>query len=38
VLRWFWWGDTREKDLLKDLGADGRIIINGSLKSEMGED
>jgi hypothetical protein len=23
----FWWGNLREKDLLKDLGLDGRIIL-----------
>jgi hypothetical protein len=23
----FWWGDPRERDYLKDLGIDGRIIL-----------
>jgi len=22
----FWWGDLRERDLLEDLGIDGRIL------------
>jgi hypothetical protein len=29
----FWWGDTCERDNLEDLGLDGRIILNGSLKN-----
>ena len=28
----FWGGDLRERDHLKDLGVDGRIILNWILK------
>jgi hypothetical protein len=27
VLTWIWWGNLRERDHLKDLGVDGRIIL-----------
>jgi hypothetical protein len=23
----FWWGNLREREILKDLGVDGRIIL-----------
>jgi hypothetical protein len=32
VLRGFWWGNPRARDNLKDLGVDGRIIINWIFK------
>jgi hypothetical protein len=40
VVRWgrgkvyigFWWGNIRERDNLKDLGIDGRIILKCILK------
>ena len=31
----FWWGNLREEDHLRDLGIDGRIILNGSSGSGM---
>ena len=31
----FWWGNLRERDHLGDLGADGRIILNGYSRSGM---
>jgi hypothetical protein len=33
----FWWGNLRERDHLKDPGVDGRIILDGSSRSGMGE-
>jgi len=29
----FWWGNLREKYLLREPGVDGRVILNGSLGS-----
>jgi hypothetical protein len=28
----FWWGELRERDHLKDVGVDGRIILKWVLK------
>jgi hypothetical protein len=33
----FWWGDLRGKDRLKDLGVEGRIILNSIFKKWDGE-
>jgi hypothetical protein len=33
----FWWGDLRERDHLKDLGTDGRIILKLIFKKQDGE-
>jgi hypothetical protein len=33
----FWWGDLRERDHLKELGVDGRIILKLILKKLDGE-
>jgi hypothetical protein len=27
VHTWFWWGDVKEREHLKDLGVDGRTIL-----------
>jgi len=32
----FWWGNLRERDHLKDLGVDGRIILKKFLKNMTG--
>ena len=32
----FWWGNLRERDLLEDLGVDGRITLKWSLKQSVG--
>jgi hypothetical protein len=32
----FWWGKLREKEHLKDLGIDGRILLKRSARSEVG--
>jgi hypothetical protein len=32
----FWCGDLKERVHFKYLGVDGRIILNGSSRSEMG--
>jgi hypothetical protein len=32
----FWWGGLKERDYSEDLGVNGRIILNGSLRSGMG--
>jgi len=31
----FWWGNLKIRDHLEDLGRDGRIIIKGTLKSDL---
>jgi hypothetical protein len=36
VHTWFWWRDLGERNRLKDLGVDGRIILKGSSRREMG--
>ena len=28
----FWWGDLRERDNLKDLGIDGRLILKWTFR------
>ena len=33
----FWWGDSREREHLEDLGVDGNIILNGSSRYGFGE-
>jgi len=33
----FWWGNLREIDNFEELGVEGRIILNGSSRSRMGE-
>jgi hypothetical protein len=32
---WFWLGNLKERDHLKDLGIDERIILNGYSRSGM---
>jgi hypothetical protein len=32
----FWWGNLRERDHLKDLGIDGRIILKCPLMKQSG--
>jgi hypothetical protein len=32
----FLWGNLRGKDYLEEQSVDGRIILNGSSRSEMG--
>jgi hypothetical protein len=32
VHREFWWGDLRERDHLKNLGLDGKIILKWVIK------
>jgi hypothetical protein len=36
----FWWGNLRERDHLKDLGVDGRIILKWILEKwiDLAED
>jgi hypothetical protein len=36
VHRGFWWGNLRKRDLLEDLGIDGRIILKGIFKKWNG--
>ena len=31
----FWCGDLRKRDHLKDVGVDGKIILNGMRRQEM---
>jgi hypothetical protein len=33
----FWWGNLRERDILEDLGVDGRIILKLILRKSVGE-
>jgi hypothetical protein len=35
MLTEFWCGNPKEKNKLKDIGIDGRIILRGMLKSRM---
>jgi hypothetical protein len=32
----YWWGSQKERGHLKDLSADGRIILNGSSRNRIG--
>ena len=34
---WFWWGNLRERNQLKDIGAGGRIILKWNFKKFDGD-
>jgi hypothetical protein len=32
----FWWKNQKERDYYEDTDVDGRILLNGSLRTRMG--